>query len=303
MATGRATAPIATLSFLIFALVLSAALPFGALAQPSVPLPPSGQVIAHGIDTLPGTSMSWRLGMLTAAPGATADFGTFDTGFAIGYQQAVITTRLPSGESAYLGQGEATFHPNGSTLRVASASGMDVPYLNIDLTTDAPDPGASFIGDAFIAPSGTRAIRLTSDSMKAGETGTFVPDNDLPYMLYVFAGALQVSDDNGGITELMADDATQMTGTASLLTGTSGAHWMVASIGPQVTIPPLPTPAATVAPTPTNVSTPMVAGAIVFTMYACPEWIGPAHRCNSLCARVLLLGYDALAAGCGGPER
>lgn len=271
MANGRATAPIAPLSVLILALVLSAALPFRALAQPDVPLPPSGQVIAHGIDTLPGTSMSWRLGMLTASPGAIAEFGTFDTGFAVGYQQSVLTTQLPSGESDYLGQGQALFHANGSTLRVASASGMAVPYLDIALTTDAPDPGASWSGDAFTAPAGTHAIRLTSDSMKAGETGTFVPDNDLPYVVYVFAGALQITDDNGIVIELMAEGASQITGTASLLAGTGGAHWMIASIGPQVTVPPMPTSA----PTPTPIATPPVAGAVVISLFECPEGSDP----------------------------
>lgn len=264
----RATPPRAFVTLLVLLLALPGATVFGSNAQPGVPLPPTGQVIAHGVDTLPGAAMTWRLGLLTAAPGATAEFGTFDTGFAIGYQQAVTTTRLPSGESSYLEQGQAEFHPNGSALRVASASGMDVPYLEIDLTTDAPDTGASWIGEAFTAPSGTHAIRLTSNTMTAAETGTFVPANDLPYMVYAFAGALQVTDDNGVITELMAGDAMQASGTASLLAGvTTGARWMIASIGPQVTVPPLPTPVTPTPGTPT--------GSLVVQLLRCPDGTDP----------------------------
>lgn len=269
MGTRRATSPKAFVTLLVLVLALSGATAVGSNAQPGVSLPSTGQVIAHGVDTLPGAAMTWRLGVLTAAPGTTAEFGTFDTGFAIGDQQPIITTELPSGESTYLEQGQAMFHAGGSTLRVASASGMDMPYLDIDLTTDAPDPGASWIGEAFTAPAGTHAIRLTGDAMTPSETGTFVPANDLPYMVYAFAGSLQVTDDNGVITELMAGDATQLSGTASLLAGaTTGARWMIASIGPQVAVPPLPTPVATAPPTPQPTSTPF--GSIAFTFYECP---------------------------------
>lgn len=268
MGTRRATAPAAFIAFLIIALLFSALSAIGTHAQSGSPPPATGQVIAHGIDTLPGTPVNWRLGLVTAQPGTDALFGSFDTGFAIGYQDPVITTQLPSGQSHYLDPGAAIFHASGDTLRVSSASTVDVGFLYIDLTALSTDPGASFIGDGFTPPSGTHDVRLTSDVMQAGETGSFIPEGAHPYLLYVFDGTLEVTQENGSVTSAVEGDAVQLTGDAVFTTGaTAGAHWMIASIGPQVTVPPLPTFVTPAAGTP--------AGSMVIQLLRCPDGTDP----------------------------
>mgnify|MGYP006926216449 CR=1 FL=1 len=271
MGIHRATAPAVFVLFLVVSMLTAAWTSFTAGAQIGTPPPSTGQVIAHGIDSLPGTSVTWRLGFVTAPPpGIDARFGSFDPGFAVGWEQPVIATQLPSGESAYLEPGQAVFHPSTSTLRVTSTTGVDEGFASIELTTDAPDPGASWIGDPFVAPSGTHDLRLTSDILAPNETATFAPANDLPYMVYVHAGSLQVTDANGALSQLATGEATQVTGAASLLAAAdTGAHWMIASIGPQVDVPPLPTPVTTPATTPT------ATGSLVVQLLRCPDGTDP----------------------------
>jgi hypothetical protein len=73
---------------------------------------------------------------------------------------------------------------------------------------------------------------------------------------------------------MVAGDATQLTGPASLIAGAdSDAHWMIASIGQQVDVPPIPTPAMT--PTPTSVATPSTAGSLIVNLFRCPDGTDP----------------------------
>lgn len=177
--------------------------------------------------------MHWRIGSVTAAPGSTAEFGTFGTGFAVGYNDPVIVAERWTAQSTMLHPGQVQFHTANSTLRVSSTRTTGVAYLDFDLTADIPGPGTAWSGELFTAPTGTHNIQLTRDVMRAGETGTFAPVNDLSYMLFLSAGSLQITDAQGTVTKLTAEIAKELHGHISLLAGSpDGATWMTGANHP-----------------------------------------------------------------------
>jgi hypothetical protein len=251
---------------ILLCLLLPSLSSMGAVAQPSEPSTSSGQVIAHGIDALAGASLSWRVEVLTALPGATAAFGDVDTGFAIGDQDPVIATDRDTGRSAWLEGGNALFHPGGTTLRLASATGSDASLHAITLTADNASAGAMFQGTPFQAPAGTHTIELMRDVMAGGDSAAFDTANAFPYLVFVTDGSLQVTDESGAVTDLGAGSAMEVTGSSILDTAIGdGATWLIASIGPEVVVPPLP-----VAP-----GAETAVGSLVIDMMDCPEGTDP----------------------------
>jgi hypothetical protein len=234
----------------VLSLALISLVPSLSLAQSSPAPAGHAQVIAQGVDLMPRTQVAWRVTESTARPADEAGFFDRSLGFAIGTEDPILVTDGDSGTHTLLGEGQASFHPEGANERRSSATSRDAAYLNIELVVadevDTDDSLGSadllFAGDGFRAPRGHHDLRLTRDVLAPEEEGTFEATDDSPYLLYVTDGAIQVTGDGNDITELAAGDAIELTGDIEILAGANaGGAWLIASIGDEVEIPPPPT--------------------------------------------------------------
>lgn len=226
------------------------------------------QVIAQGVDLLPTEEVAWRVTESTAKPGDEAEFFDRTLGFVVATSDPFLVSGS-NGENTLLHPGQASFHPEGASERRSSLNDDDATYRNIELIVasgvdDEDTLGSSdlvFGGDAFEAPRGTYNLQLTREVMDPGADSTFEVTNAHPYVLIVTEGALQVTSEDGEVTELEAGDIAEFSDNLALLSGNDdGATWIVAAIGDEVEIPAVATdePAADT-------------GEVVFTMYACPD--------------------------------
>lgn len=233
----------------VWSVVFGALSPVLAAQESQVPAG-HAQVISSGVDLMPRGDVAWRVTSSTARPGDEAEFFRRTLGFAIALDEPVLITNGTTGHSSLVDAGQALFHPEGASERRSSVSNDSAEYVNIELIVaedvdDEDTLGTSellFAGDGFSAPSGNRDVRLTRDVLGPGEEAAFEATSDAPYLLYLAAGAIQVTDEDNDITELGAGDAIELTGDVEILAGANqGGTWLVASIGEEVEIPPLPT--------------------------------------------------------------
>ena len=208
------------------------------------------QVIASGWTCCPSVDVAWRITANIAQPGDEAEFFDRTLGFVVANEEPVLVTDGATGNSSLVDTGQALFQPEGTSQRRSSVSNDESAYLGIDLIVaedvDDDDTLGSadllFAGEGFEAPDGTRDIRLTRDLLSPAEEGTFEATSDAPYLFYVAAGAIQVDDGDDHLVELREGQAAEFSGDISLLAGANqGGAWLVASIGEEVEVPPLPT--------------------------------------------------------------
>ncbi|MBA2470369.1 MAG: hypothetical protein H0V37_13275 [Chloroflexia bacterium] len=256
----------------VCSLALMSFVPAQTLAQSSTAPGGHAQVIAQGVDLMPRVPVAWRITASEAAPLDEGEFFDRTLGFAVGEGDPFLVTDGESEALTLLLEGQASFHPEGASERRSSTDDSAVDYLNIELiVADAVDTDESlgssslvFAGDEFEAPRGYRDLRLTRDVLAPSEEHELAGSGDAPSLLFVTAGALQVADADGDVTELGSGDALQVTGDAELLAGADdGATWLLASIGDEVELPEA-APAATSDP---DAET----GTLELRLEACPD--------------------------------
>ncbi len=238
----------------VCSLVLMSLVPSVSLAQTGGAATSHAQVIAQGVDLMPRARVVWRVTGSEAMPADEAGFHPRTLGFTIGLDDAFLITDGDSGANTLIDAGEAAFHKEGASERRSSTSNRDIDYVNIELiVADAVETSESlgssdllFAGDDFRAPRGNRDVHLTRDVLAPDENGAFAATSNSPYLLYVTNGVVHVTDETGTVSELSEGDVAEFEGDIALLpVDDQGATWMIASIGDEVELPPLPTPTTT----------------------------------------------------------
>ncbi len=230
------------------ALLILSILPIPALAQVSTQPESSAQVIAQGVDTLSRGDLVWRVIEGESAPGEKAGFGLRNLGFTLATRNPIIVTSLTTGQDTYLSEGQAHFTTQGSNERRASASRRATDYLGIELVAEDTPAGKqdsasiAFTGEPFPSPRGDFNIQLTRSVALSSEEATFSPEDDAPFLVIVTEGAIQVSPEDANPVELDEGEYVEFSGDIEILSSaTGGATWLIASIGAEVEIPPIPT--------------------------------------------------------------
>jgi hypothetical protein len=190
------------------------------------------EVIAQGIDTLPGSSMAWRVVQDTAEPRGEAGFEERALGFVIATDGEILLTDEATGARAVLAPGEAAFTSEGMLQSREGTGETSTSYLRVGLV-DAAEAGNGngdqvlYAGNGFAAPSGEHEIELIGVKLGANEsTQLSTTSNSL---VYVTEGSV-----TAGSETLSAGSATTIAGPIQLQAAQEGARVYVATIGSQV---------------------------------------------------------------------
>ncbi len=230
------------------ALLILSILPIPAMAQAGTEPASSAQVIAQGVDTFSRGDLVWRVIEAEAAPGDEARFGRRGRGFTLAAGEPVIVTSVTTGQNTYLSEGQAHFTAQGQNERRASHTSRASAYLGIELVAEnsalanQDAPSIAFTGESFSSPRGDYNVQLTRSVALRGEEASFSPEDDAPFLVIVTEGAIQVSPGDATPVELDEGGHAEFTGDIEILaSATEGATWLIASIGAEVEIPPIPT--------------------------------------------------------------
>lgn len=220
---------IAILSFLAL-LASSIGVSSPVAAQPAAD---STQVaIAHGVENFDGSTMMWQVIEQTAAPDSSVS--EQPTGFVFASGDALTINNSNSGGD-YLRPGAAVFHSNGSQQIVTGAN--QTSYTDIALSSN--ELGGTYTSNGVQTPGGTRAVELLKGTVTSGADTTYTPENEFAYLLHVVDGSISILDDENGSYDRGAGESITVTGAIDI-SSTGDATYLIASIGPEVTLPELP---------------------------------------------------------------
>lgn len=235
---------------LLLALAPMAGLAWYQAATDTSPAIGDAQVIAHGVLTIPGGDLVWRIEREVAPPPATAEPVTALPGFLLGAEGSVLVEDAPAGDQTRLAPGEGLITHDGTEQVRAAVGATAANYYAISLAAAdaAAGPGEPvFASEPFPGLDGRHDVDLVRDVLAASESME-LPAGAGPTLLFVTAGAVDVVITTGEIVSLGAEQAIALSGPLVLTAGAEGAVVQAAVIGPAV--PRLTGPEAA-APTPT----------------------------------------------------
>lgn len=212
-------------------LASSLSIPLTTLAQNSGTS--TRQVIAHGVDTFDGSTMMWQVSRQDAGTDRGADPSETATGFVFASGSALTIADSSAQRGDYVRTGAAAFHPRGAVQLVVADEATT--YTEISLSGD--DLGGDYTSNGVQTPSGDHAVELWSGTLSSGATDTYTPDTDYAYLLHVTSGSVSILDDENTTYDRGAGDSITIVGEIQI-TASSDATYVVASIGPGVTVPP-----------------------------------------------------------------
>ncbi len=198
------------------------------------PTPGSRAVIAHGVDTFHGTTMMWQVAQVEAGNDQNTAAGEASTGFVYASSGPLTIADSTAGRGDYLREGAASFHPSGAVQRVEGESGST--YTEIFL--DSESLGGTYSSNGIQTPTGTRAVELLKVDLPSGAADSYTPDNEFAFLLHVASGSVTLVDDENSSYDRTAGESITVTGAVEI-TATSDAVILIASIGPEVTLPSL----------------------------------------------------------------
>ena len=223
------------------------------------PSPATGhaQIVAHGVAALPPGPIAWRVVTDTAELPADAPVEVRALGFALADQDALLINDATFGTQARLAAGEAVFVPSGVEQQRVALGDASTTYHCIALipAADADDAQGDellYAGEAFASPGENRDLDLLRDVLEPDEAAEFGLGGESPALLFVTAGGIDVlpaADDTATPTALGAGEADTVRGDVVIrATGTAGATFVVAIVGPEVPAPPAAGPSPSAAP-------------------------------------------------------
>ena len=290
----------------LIVLTLLATLPVaGSLAQDERgrkddPSPAKGhaEVIAHGVATMPGGDMVWRVETRQALPPNDSRAVPRGPGFILADAGVVALTDQDGRLLARVAPGEAAWTSPEKARAVVSLERDAIPYDDISLVpanalAGGEEGGA---GEPVELPTGRAFdLELVRDVLIRNEESDVAAGSG-PALLLVTSGMVLVEPASGGTIDLAAGDLTSVSGD-TIVTGTSHAPatFVVALVGsevpprlelgtsraptvaPRLTPPatsPASTPSPSSLPTPTPTPTPTVVpatpAAVTIATFICP---------------------------------
>jgi hypothetical protein len=245
--------------------------------EPDDPSPATrhAQVIAHGVASMPGDEIAWRLAADRAMPPTRAVAEERPAGFILADKGVVALVDQEGRRLARIAPGEAVWVEPDVTRAVIGIERKAPDYYGIALVpaTDLAEDAPGLIGGApFVAPSGDAFdVDLIRDVLNRAEESV-VSTGPSPALLLVTRGTVFV-ESNSGLVEMTTGEAAQVAGDV-VISGASRAPavFVVARIGPEV---PSPDASDDSPPdgTPAPIATPVAAAesaSVVLSASLCP---------------------------------
>ena len=292
----------AALGALILALAFAlpgVVLPAAALQANQEFSPASGpaHVIAQGVVALPAGDAVWRTVRTRAPLLADAPFEARPLGFVLASAGPLLLVDQTTGEQVRLGSGEAAMVRDGTVQQRSSLGAQPASYLSIELVSvgaPAPPVQATVLqpGQPFPAPAGLHDLDLLSANLTANEM-FIIPDSGAKNVVLVTGGAANVGRPGGEPVVLLAGEAASFSGELQVqAAGASGGgeneevSFVVAMIGPEVSLPEMDAGASATAATS---GTPAASGqgAIVVEVFTCPPGMDADSVAAAACAPTL----------------
>ncbi|MCA9835183.1 MAG: hypothetical protein KC435_14605 [Thermomicrobiales bacterium] len=204
------------------------------VAQQSAPS--SMQVIAHGVDNFDGSTMMWQVSQRNAGTDRDVAPTETETGFVYASGDPLTIADSTAARGDYLRFSAAAFHPRGALQLVVGDS--DTTYTEIALSSN--DLGGDYTSNGIQTPTGDHAVELERNSLPNGATDTYAPTSESAYLLHVTSGTISILDDEDATYDRSEGESITITGEIRI-TATSDATYVIASIGPEVTVPPFVT--------------------------------------------------------------
>lgn len=216
----------------------------------------SAQVIAQGVITIPASDLIWRIERQVAPPPASAEPVVASNGFLLGAEGSVLVEDTGEGPQTRLAAGEAVLTREGTEQVRAAIGATAATYFDIALVaadaTPSTDGELLFTSEPFVGLDGRHDVDLVRDVLPGSGTME-LPSGAGPTLLFVTAGAVDVTLVSGEVFTLAADQAIAVSGPVVMTAGADGAVALAAVTGPAV--PRLTGPDATTE-TPVPVATP-----------------------------------------------
>lgn len=247
------------LLFLVFGLAVAPVAGVAAWFQAPTDASPatgSAQVIAQGVITIPASDLIWRIERQVAPPPASAGPIVASNGFLLGAEGAVLVEDTGEGPQTRLAAGEAVLTREGTEQVRAAIGATAATYFDIALVAADAAPSADgellFTSEPIVGLDGRHDVDLVRDVLPA--SGTIeLPDGAGPTLLFITAGAVDVTLISGEVFTLAAEQAIAVAGPVVMTAGADGAVALAAVTGPAV--PRLTGPDATTE-TPVPAATP-----------------------------------------------
>lgn len=195
----------------------------------------SQSVIAHGVDSFDGSAMSWQVSQKDAADSQNATPMETVTGFVYASGGPLTMADSSTEQGDYIREGAAAFNVRGIN-QIVTGGTSTTTYTQIALTSD--DLGATYTSNPVQTPNGSHAVELISISLASGTTNSYTPVSEFAYLLHVADGSVTLVDDENTSYDRNAGESITVTGDMEI-TATSNATVLIASIGPEVTVPSL----------------------------------------------------------------
>ncbi len=211
----------------------------------------SAQVVAQGVISIPASDLVWRIERQVAPPPGSAEPVAASNGFLLGSEGAVLVENTGEGPQTRLAAGEAVLTREGTEQVRAAIGATAATYFDIALVAAdaAPSEGGEllFTSEPFVGLDGRHDVDLVRDVLPASGT-VELPAGAGPTLIFVTAGAVDVTLVSGEVFTLAAEEAIAVSGAVVLTAGADGAVVMAAVTGPAV--PRLTGPDAATAATP-----------------------------------------------------
>lgn len=201
------------------------------------PASASAQVIAQGVIAIPASELIWRIERQVAPPPASAEPVVASNGFLLGAEGAVLVETTGEGPQTRLAAGEAVLTLAGAEQVRAAIGATAATYFDLALVAADAAPSESgeplFSSEPMTGLDGRHDVDLVRDVLPASGA-TELPAGAAPTLLFVTAGAADVTLVSGEIFTLAADQAIAVSGPVVLTAGAEGAVVLAAVTGPAV---------------------------------------------------------------------
>ena len=240
----RRVSPRPLLSVLVALLALAPALAAARSLPADAASPTVGHaaVVAHGVASLTGEDLAWRLASLSRDPAEGVGEAVAPLGFLLADAGTLLVGDRSGDKRARLAAGEAVFLQDDQELALAALGDDQADFYEFALVPagEAADAGSGDVvhtGRPFPAAGGDLDLDLVRATLATGEATT-LPEGSGPTLVLATNGTVAILPEDGtDSTTLAAGEAGSFAGAIAVRAEDGEATFVAALVGPEVIAP------------------------------------------------------------------